>query len=97
MIDHTLDPLPRRTPSSSTQVHGERPWFSGDTMNRAWHYDDVTWPRLVLPVLASLVLGMAGLLTAPGALSAVMLLAGLVGVGINLPALILKAAFTPRR
>ena len=96
MIDHTLDPLPRRTPASRTQAHGERLWFSGDTMNRAWHYDDVTWPRLILPVLASLLLAIAGLMTAPGALSAVMLLAGLAGLGINLPALALKALFTPR-
>lgn len=97
MIDHTLDPLPRRTAPSRKKSRDIRGWFSRDTMARAGHYADVSWTRVLLPVAISLALGLAGLLSGPGALGAMLQLAALVGLAVNLPALLLKASFAPRR
>ena len=96
MIDHTLDPLPKRTTRTDIGEQGGRMWFSRETMFRASHYADVSWTRIALPALACLALVAAGLATGPGALSALALLAGLVGSAITLPAALLKATYAPR-
>jgi hypothetical protein len=96
MIDHTLDPLPKRTSRTDDGEHGGRLWFSKETMMRASHYADVSWTRIAMPALVSLVLVLAGVLTGPGGLSGLMLLAGLVGCALSLPCALLKATYAPR-
>lgn len=97
MIDHTLDPLPKRTTRTDDGEHGGRMWFSRETMFKASHYADVPWIRIAAPAVLSLALVLAGLLTGPGALSGVALLIGLFGSILSLPAAILKATYTPRK
>lgn len=97
MIDHTLDPLPKRTLRTDDGEHGGRMWFSRETMSRASHYADVSWTRIGVPALASLALVLAGLLTGPGSFSGLMLLAGLIGSVLSLPGALLKATYAPRR
>ncbi|MED5548232.1 MAG: hypothetical protein VX529_02655 [Pseudomonadota bacterium] len=96
MIDHTLDPLPKRAHRTDTGEHDGRMWFSRETMSRASHYADVSWLRIALPALTSLGLVAAGVLTAAGLPSALCLLAGLAGSAITLPAALLKATYAPR-
>lgn len=95
MIDHTLDPLPKRTTRTDTGERDGRMWFSRETISRAAHYADVSWTRIALPALASLALVASGVLTGPGTLSGLALLAGLVGCVLSLPAALLKAIYTP--
>lgn len=97
MIDHTLDPLPKRTTRTDVGKRAGRMWFSRETMSRAAHYADVSWARIALPALGSLALVAAGLATGPGTLSALALLAGLVGSAMTLPAALLKATYLPRK
>lgn len=97
MIDHTLDPLPKRTTRTDVGERDGRMWFSKETMLRASHYADVSWMRIGLPALASLALIAAGLTTGAGSLSALALLAGLVGAAITVPAAVLKACYAPHR
>lgn len=97
MIDHTLDPLPKRAMRTDIGERGGRMWFSRETMDRAAHYADVSWGRIATPALVSLALLAAGLATGPGSLSGLALLAGLVGSAISLPCALLKACYAPRR
>lgn len=97
MIDHTLDPLPKRTTRTDVGERDGRMWFSKETMMRASHYADVSWTRIALPALASLALIAGGLTTDAGVPSALALLAGLVGAAVTVPAALLKASYTPRR
>lgn len=97
MIDHTLDPLPKRTTRTDIGERGGRMWFSRETMARASHYADVSWVRVALPALVSLALVAAGLMAGPGTPGALALLAGLIGSAVTLPAALLKATYAPRK
>jgi len=97
MIDHTLDPLPKRTTRTDVGKRAGRMWFSRETMSRASHYADVSWMRIALPALGSLALLATGLVSGAGGLSALAVLAGLIGSALTLPAAVLKATYAPRK
>ncbi len=91
MIDHTLDPLPKRTTRTDQGGHGGRMWFSKDTVFKASHYSDVPWIRVAAPAVFSVSLVLAGLATGPGSLSGLALLVGAIGCAVSLPTVVLKA------
>ena len=97
MIDHTLDPLPRRATRTDHDSRGGRTWFSRDTMNRAQHFADVSWASVLRPVLISAVIAFTGLVLAPGTLPAFMMLGGVAGLVLTLPCVVRKALYTPKR
>ena len=96
MIDHTLDPLPKRTTRTDEGEHGGRMWFSKETVFQAAHYADVPWLRVLAPAVLSLSLVLAGLLTGPSSLSGLALLAGCVGSALSVPAALLKLMAHPK-
>tara|TARA_Y100000052_G_C2944451_1_gene82850 strand:- start:652 stop:954 length:303 start_codon:yes stop_codon:yes gene_type:complete len=96
MIDHTLDPLPKRITRTDEGEHGGRMWFSKETVFQASHYADVPWIRVLAPAVLSLSLVLAGLLTGPGSLSGLALLVGFIGCVLSLPATLLKMLAHPK-
>jgi hypothetical protein len=95
MIDHTLDPLPKRATRTDDGEHGGRMWFSKETMSQAGHYADVSWFRIAGPAVLSLALLVGGYLTGPSSLSGLAMLAGFIGCAFSLPAALLKATYAP--
>jgi len=96
MIDHTLDPLPRRTTRTDHDVRGGRIWFSRETINKARSYDDVSWLQVSRTAQIGAGLMAAGLMIGSGAASSVLILSGVVAIAANMPALILKAAYASK-
>lgn len=96
MIDHTFDPLPKRSTRTDHDVRGGRIWFSRETINKARSYDDVSWLQVsrTAQIGAGLVAG--GLLLGSGGMSSLMILSGVAAIAINMPALILKAAYAAK-
>ncbi|WP_291843639.1 hypothetical protein [Maricaulis sp.] len=96
LIDHTLDPLPRRTSRTDHDIRGGRVWFSNDTINRARCYNDISWLRTSRTAILGAGLITLGLFLGSGGASSLLILAGIAAIAINLPALILKAAYAAR-
>ena len=96
MIDHTLDPLPRRTTRTDHDVRGGRIWFSRETINKARSYDDVSWLHVSRTAQIGAGLVTAGLLLGMGGVSSLLILSGVAAIAINMPALILKAAYAAK-
>ncbi|WP_297732132.1 hypothetical protein [uncultured Maricaulis sp.] len=96
MIDHTLDPLPRRTTRTDHDVRGGRIWFSRETINKARSYDDVSWLQVSRTAQIGVGLAAAGLLLGMGGASSLLILSGVAAIAINMPALILKAAYAAK-
>ncbi len=96
MIDHTLDPLPRRTTRTDHDVRGGRIWFSRETINKARSYDDVSWLQVSRTAQIGTGLVAAGLLLGAGGASSLLILSGVAAIAINMPALILKAAYASK-
>ncbi|OLF75370.1 hypothetical protein AWH62_05985 [Maricaulis sp. W15] len=96
LIDHTLDPLPRRTTRTDHDVRGGRVWFSTDTIDRARSYNDISWLRTARTAIFGAGLITLGLLLGSGGGTSLLILAGIGAVAFNLPALILKASYTAK-
>lgn len=96
MIDHTLDPLPRRSTGTDHDVRGGQIWFSRDTINKARSYDDVSWLQVSRTALIGAGIAALGLAMGSGNLGSLLILVGLAAVVSNMPALILKATYASR-
>ncbi|WP_339332593.1 hypothetical protein [uncultured Maricaulis sp.] len=96
MIDHTFDPLPRRTTRTDHDVRGGQIWFSRDTINKARSYDDVSWLQVSRTAQIGAGLALTGLLLGSGQLGSLLILAGIAGIAVNMPAMILKAAYSAK-
>ncbi|MHA6287976.1 hypothetical protein [Maricaulis sp. CAU 1757] len=91
MIDHTFDPLPKRTPEDRHEVQTGQGWFSSKTMDRAAHFADVSWTRVAAPAVLSLACVVAGFAMSGGLLPALLVIGGGLGSLFSLPAVALKA------
>ena len=93
LIDHSFDPLPRRTTRKDHDVRGGRIWFSRETINKARSYDDVSWLRVSRTAQIGAALVAAGLLIGAGGTSSLLILSGVAAIASNITALLLQAAY----
>ncbi|MFT6462372.1 MAG: hypothetical protein ACJA0Y_001877 [Maricaulis maris] len=96
MIDHTLDPLPRRSTGTDHDVRGGQIWFSRDTINKARSHADESWLQASRTAQVGTGMALLGLALGSGNLGSLLILAGLVAILSNMPALILKATYASK-